>query len=182
MAGSMSGSNPSASPEVDPLVMTALFDAQSFALLDRLRRRYFPAALNRVPAHATLFHHLPGADLRAISERVRAACASLSPLAFTAERTRFLGRGVAFEIGCPGLVDLRDGLAAAWKDGLTAQDRQAYRPHATIQNKASSDEARQAQRQLDALLPLSGRIDGLALWHYRGGPWEEAGQFPFGRA
>ena len=93
--------------------------------------------------------------------------------------TRFLGRGVAFEIDCPGLVTLRSGLAAAWRGGLTAQDRQGYRPHVTIQNKASSGEARDARRHLDAVLPITGRVEGLALWHYRGGPWEEAGRFAF---
>ena len=49
--------------------MTALLDAQSAQTLEALRQRYFPADLNRVPAHLTLFHHLPGEDLRAISER-----------------------------------------------------------------------------------------------------------------
>ena len=160
--------------------MTALFDAQSFATLDGLRRRHFPPALNRVPAHATLFHHLPGADLRAIAERVRAACAGTGPLPFTCAATRFLGRGVAFEIHCPGLVALRHDFASAWRDGLTAQDRQGYRPHVTVQNKASAEEARALRRQLDALLPLSGTVEGVALWHYRGGPWEEAGRFMFG--
>ena len=167
----------SAAPEPAPLIMTALFDPHSFDVLDGLRRRYFPAAQNRVPAHATLFHHLPGTDLRAIVERMRRDCAATAPLPFTVASTRFLGRGVAYEIDCPGLVRLRAGFAAAWKDGLTAQDRQGYKPHATIQNKVSSDEARDARVRLDALLPISGTVDGLALWHYRGGPWEEAGRF-----
>lgn len=165
--------------EFDPLIMTALFDAQSFAQLDRLRRRFFPAALNRVPAHASLFHHLPGAELRAISTLAAARCGETGPLHFTMAATRFLGRGVSFEIDCPGLVTLRSGFAAAWKGWLTAQDGQGYRPHATIQNKVSSDEARDARRQLEAALPITGRIEGLALWHYRGGPWEEAGRFAF---
>ncbi len=175
----MSDPVPPVRPAFDPLIMTALFDPQSFDALDGLRRRFFPAALNRVPAHATLFHHLPGAELRAISTLTAARCAATGPMDFTMAATRFLGRGVAFEIDCPGLVALRSGLAAAWKGWLTAQDAQGYRPHATIQNKASSDEARDARRRLDAVLPIAGRIEGLALWHYRGGPWEEAGRFAF---
>ena len=175
----MSHHSPPGAPEPDPLIMTALFDPHSFDLLDGLRRRYFPAAQNRVPAHATLFHPLPGAELRAIVERVRADCAATAPLAFTMATTRFLGRGVAFAIECPGLVELRAGFATAWKEALTAQDRQGYRPHATIQNKVSSDAARDARLRLDALLPISGTVVGLALWHYRGGPWEEAGRFAF---
>ena len=176
----MSQHSPSGTPEPDPLIMTALFDPQSFALLDGLRRRYFPAAQNRVPAHATLFHHLPGADLRAVVERLRADCAATAPLPFTVAFTRFLGRGVAYEIDCPGLVKLRAGFAAAWKGRLTAQDGQGYKPHATIQNKVSGEEARRARPELDALLPITGEVVGVALWHYRGGPWEEAGRFSFG--
>lgn len=179
MPASSHGSTPSGPPEFAPLIMTALFDAQSFAALDGLRRRFFPPALNRVPAHATLFHHLPGDGLRAVVERLREVCRRTAPLAYTAAEARFLGRGVALAIDCPGLVRLRADLAAAFADRLTAQDRQGYRPHATVQNKVSPDEARATLRQVEALLPLAGRIEGLALWHYRGGPWEEAGRFAF---
>lgn len=161
------------------MIMTALFDAQSFAALDGLRRRYFPPALNRVPAHATLFHHLPGESLRAVVERLREVCAGTGPLEFTMAEARSLGRGVALAIDCPALVRLRAGLATAFADRLTAQDRQGYRPHATVQNKVSGEEARATLRAVEALLPIAGRIEGLALWHYRGGPWEEAGRFPF---
>lgn len=180
MAAPTSASTPSAGPEFAPLIMTAVFDAQSFALLDDLRRRYFPPALNSVPAHATLFHHLPGADLRTVVERMRADCAVTKPLPFTMTEARFLGRGVALAIDCPGLVALRSGFAAAWKNDLTAQDRQGYRPHATIQNKVSTAEARATLVRLEGCLPITGLITGLALWHYRGGPWEEAGRFAFG--
>jgi hypothetical protein len=180
MAAPPSASTPFAEPEFAPLIMTAVFDAQSFALLDGLRRRYFPPALNRVPAHATLFHHLPGARLRAIVERVRKDCATTPPIPFTMTEARSLGRGVALAIDCPALVALRQGFAAAWKDDLTPQDRQGYRPHATVQNKVSPEEARATLRQVEGCLPISGRIEGLALWHYRGGPWEEAGRFAFG--
>jgi hypothetical protein len=179
MPASSSRSTPSGPPEFDPLIMTALFDAQSFAALDGLRRRFFPPALNRVPAHATLFHHLPGESLRPIVEKLREVCSGTEALAFTMAEARFLGRGVALAIDCPGLVRLRAGLAAAFADGLTAQDRQGYRPHATVQNKVTGEEARATLPQVEALLPLAGRIEGLALWHYRGGPWEEAGRFPF---
>ncbi len=75
---------------------------------------------------------------------------------------------------------LRSGFASTWKHELTAQDRQGYRPHATIQNKVSAEEARGTLVRLEGSLPIIGRIEGLALWHYRGGPWEEAGRFMFG--
>ncbi len=46
--------------------------------------------------------------------------------------------------------------------------------------RSSSDAARDARVRLDALLPITGTVVGLALWHYRGGPWEAAGRFMFG--
>ena len=161
--------------------MTALLDAQSARTLEALRQRHFPAALNRVPAHLTLFHHLPGEDLRAISERVAALCSQQAAMPFGIVGTRFLGRGVAFEVACPPLVALRETLAADWRDRLTAQDRQGYRPHVTIQNKVTPAEARTTQEELLDVLPMEGELHGLRLWHYRGGPWDEAGRFRFAR-
>ncbi len=175
----MSDHTPPAAPASAPLILTALLDRHSFSVLDDLRRRFFPAALNRVQAHVTLFHHLPGDELRAISARVATVAGTLSPLAFRVTSTRFLGRGVAFDLSCPALTGLRVELARSWNGNLTAQDRQGYRPHVTIQNKVTAPEARVAQRHLETLLPIEGSIEGLQLWRYRGGPWEEAGRFAF---
>ena len=74
---------------------------------------------------------------------------------------------------------MREALAADWRDRLTAQDRQGYRPHVTIQNKVTPAEARTTQERLLDVLPIAGELQGLRLWHYRGGPWDEAGRFAF---
>ena len=77
--------------------------------------------------------------------------------------------------------DLRGRLAALWQAGLTAQDRQAWRPHVTIQNKANPAEARALHTQLmQGFAPMAGTATGVALWHYLGGPWEPAASVPFG--
>ncbi len=44
----------------DPLIVTARFDPIAASLFQRLRDAHFPPARNIVPAHCTLFHHLPG--------------------------------------------------------------------------------------------------------------------------
>ena len=98
---------------------------------------------------------------------------------FEMTKTRFLGRGVAYDMSCEPLVVLRGGLAADWRALLSAQDRSGFRPHVTLQNKVSADEARGTERHLATLLPVCGTVDGLRLWHYRGGPWEEAGRYAF---
>ncbi|EYD76862.1 hypothetical protein Rumeso_01820 [Rubellimicrobium mesophilum DSM 19309] len=48
----------------DRLILTLALEGASFARLDAERRAFVPPRLNRIPAHAMLFHHLPGAGGR----------------------------------------------------------------------------------------------------------------------
>jgi hypothetical protein len=159
----------------DPLILTAAFDDESAAVVQRLRDTYFPPKLNIVPAHLTLFHHLPGQEVDGIVAELRALAAHTSALPFTMPGLRFLGRGVALEIACPGLVSLRADLARRWSGWLGAQDRQGFRPHVTVQNKVAPAVARELSERLAPTMPgPDGTVVGLDLWHYRGGPWENA--------
>lgn len=157
----------------EPLILTAAFDAISAERFQRLRDRYFPARLNIVPAHLTLFHHLPGGEQAAVIDLLRQDGGITLP--FSTGALRFLGRGVAIEVICPALAALRQRFAAQWTDWLTAQDRQGFRAHVTIQNKVAPQEARATMDSLAGSLEgLPGTIVGLDLWWYRGGPWELA--------
>jgi hypothetical protein len=83
-------------------------------------------------------------------------------------------------VDAPELTRLRRRLATLWNEWLSAQDRQGYRPHVTIQNKVPSDQARRLYDQLAAEWePFTGQGEGLLLWRYMGGPWEHAGEFLF---
>lgn len=165
----------------DPLILTAGLDPEAGGLFQRLRNQHFPARVNIVPAHLTLFHHLPGDALPAIEEAIAALCKGHAPMAFAARGFRFLGRGVAVEIEAERLVAARRHLAGLWAADLTPQDRQPFRPHITIQNKAEPAAARALLARLEAEgLAVQGTLAGLDLWHYRGGPWELAGRFAFG--
>lgn len=94
---------------------------------------------------------------------------------------RSLGRGVAFTLESAGVGALRTDLARRWEAWLTPQDRQPFRPHVTVQNKVAPEAARALLAALTAdFAPFSVDARGLLLWHYRGGPWEAAGRFPFG--
>ena len=169
--------------ETAALILTACFDAEAAAFFQRLRDQHFPAHLNIVPAHLTLFHHLPGRERPAIAAELQRVGDEHGPMPFAAAALRSLGRGVAVDVEAPPLERLRRQLATQWQPWLTAQDRQRFRPHVTIQNKVGAVEARQLQAQLErAFVPLTGSIIGLELWHYRGGPWESAGRFDFGQA
>lgn len=167
----------------DPLILTAAFDDRSAASFQRLRDAYFPPKLNIVPAHLTLFHHLPGGEEPEIVTELRALAANTSPLSFTTPGLRFLGRGVAVEVACPGLVALRAELARRWSGWLGAQDRQGFRPHVTVQNKVAPAAARDVLERLTPDVPgPTGSVVGLDLWRYRGGPWENAARLRWASA
>lgn len=167
-------------PYEPPLIMTLAFDAHTFAALDDLRRQHFPAYKNVVPTHITLFHALPGEHEDSIQHTLHTLCAATPVLPIFFPQVRSLGRGVALGVDCPALLRLRQQLATTWHDWLTEQDRRAYRPHVTIQNKVTPAEAQQLYDQLAATwTPFMGQGTGLRLWRYLHGPWELANEFPF---
>jgi hypothetical protein len=164
----------------DPLVLTLMLDADTQAWLDALRRAHFPPERNLVPAHITLFHALPGAEFAAIVATLTEECRGVARSGVRIGPPRFLGRGVALDALAPAVAALRTRLAARWRDWLSPQDRQGWRPHATVQNKVGAERARALCAELAASLPVrEGCAEGLLLWRYRGGPWEAAGSFAF---
>jgi len=165
---------------VDPLILTLALDEGSSAFLAALRRAHYPPGRSVVPAHVTLFHALPGAEITAITDRLAAECAAAAPSGVMLGPSRSLGHGVALTVSAPAIAALRDRLAEAWRDWLTPQDAQSWRPHATIQNRVAAAVAHALHAELASTLPpRAGTAEGLLLWHYRGGPWEPAGSFPF---
>jgi hypothetical protein len=103
---------------------------------------------------------------------------SSASMAVSIDGLRSLGGGVAYRATCPALSLLREGLAQVWSRWLSAQDRQGFRAHVTIQNKVLPAAASALLKTLEAdFVPREGRVVALALWHYRGGPWEAAARF-----
>ncbi len=165
-----------------PLILTLDLGTE-FARFDALRRRHFPAAINRIPAHATLFHHLPGSEEAAVRETLAALVRPEAPPEIEVSEVRFLGRGVAFGLRSVALTALRAKLAQAFEPWLTAQDRQGWRPHVTVQNKVAPEQARALHATLARdFESISFAAPALNLWHYRGGPWERCAAFAFGGA
>lgn len=163
-----------------PLILTLSLDETSQAHFDEMRLRHFPPARNHLRAHLTLFHALPGDEIETVMRTLAEIAAGQREMPLQIGGVRFLGYGSAYEIVAPGLLRLRGDLATHFADRLTPQDRQGFRPHITIQNKAPADAAKRLYAQLsDAFEPFEATGVGLSLWHYRGGPWEAAGDFPF---
>ncbi|PVZ12058.1 2'-5' RNA ligase family protein [Actinomycetospora cinnamomea] len=165
--------------DTDPLIVSALLDADSQAELDARRRRWFPPGRRIVGAHLTLFHALPGdradevaAALEDVTDRPAPSAGIGEPFA--------LGHGVAHRIDAPELVRVHEEIARRFAADLTHQDRQRWRPHVTVQNKVDPETARATLAELAAShRPWTATVTGVGLWRYRGGPWEALGAFPF---
>lgn len=163
-----------------PLILSLAFEPAAFEHFDTLRRTHFPQRLNHIPAHLTLFHHLPGDRLDVVMDALEAEAKNQPRFSVEVVGLRKLGRGVAYGLHAPPLDALRGRLAARFAEHLTPQDRQGFRAHVTVQNKVDPKDAAVLHDQLAAdFTPWSFRAEGLLLWRYLGGPWERLAFLPF---
>ena len=163
---------------VAPFIVTLALDPALEQRFERDRQAWFPARLNQIPAHVSMFHHLPGDEHRAVVATIEAVCGSTAPFPVEVTGPIGLGRGTAYRLRCPDHVHRT--LSAQWRDWLTAQDRQSWRPHVTIQNKVDPAEARALlARLMDGFVPFGGLATGIRLWRYLGGPWSLVQETPF---
>ena len=162
-----------------PIIVTALLGASDFAWADGLRRAHFPPERNHIPAHISLFHHLPPARLDELARMMRDLAAEPPPPARLSQ-VMTLGRGVAYRVESPDLLAMRDHIAAAFAHDLIPQDQGVPRLHITVQNKVEPTVAKALHIALSAeFRPRPLAIAGLAAWNYLGGPWQLAHQIKF---
>lgn len=163
-----------------PLILTAELPPDLQRWANALRCRHFPPERNHLDAHVTLFHALPPQvedELRALLVRLTA---EQPPLAAHLEGVMSLGRGTAIRLSSPAMLALRARIAEHFHGMLTAQDSHAPRLHVTVQNKVSPAEAKALQAALSGEVhPRDFAFPGLALFRYRGGPWEPVRRFAF---
>ena len=151
-----------------------MLGAADFAWADGMRRGHFPPERNFVPAHITLFHHLPPSVLDELSWRIKQVCAGPAPAAMLAD-VLLLGSAVAYHVVSDELMAIRDALADAFHGLLVPQDQVRPRLHITVQNKADPAQARSLAGQLRRdFRPRPLKIAGLGVWRYLGGPWQLA--------
>jgi hypothetical protein len=163
-----------------PIIITAQMGKADQAWANDLRRTHFPAQRNFVDAHITLFHHLPPGHLPEIKSRFAALAADNSAPDAHVQEVMFLGRGVAFRVECPILVDMREELANAFQGLLIPQDQAPPKLHITIQNKVEPSIAKALYAELsNAFRPRKLAISGFAAHYYRGGPWEKIASWTF---
>lgn len=166
-----------------PIIVTAQMGKADQLWADALRAKHFPPERNYLKAHITLFHHLPPGHLPEIKARLAAMAREYAaPLAMLTE-VMSLGRGVAYRVDCPELLDMRDELAEGFTGLLTPQDQARPRLHITVQNKVEPAVAKALHAELVASFqPRSLSITGLSAWYYRGGPWEAIQSWSFSGA
>ena len=168
------------SDEHPPLIVTAAMDDGAFAWFEDLRQSHFPRHRNKVPAHLTLFHALPGVHERAVAQTLKAACQRRRPIQLDVRGPWSLGHGVAYRLASPDLERMRAELAEAFSPWLTRQDQAPFRPHITIQNKTDPGEARLLlEHQQMEFEPFHIFAEGLLLWRYLGRPWAIVERFEF---
>lgn len=163
-----------------PLILTALLEPSVQARFEALRRAHYPAELNRVPAHVSLFHHLPGRELDAVKRRLKTLCAEIGPPEVVVTGLKSLGKGVAFKLRAPSLENLRAELADGWDTLLIPQDRAGFQPHVTVQNKVTPPVAKATLATLEAgFAPFTTHAVAVGIWRYLDGPWESLGSVVF---
>jgi len=160
-----------------PFILTAALPPDIAGFAEGLRRAHYPAERNHLHAHVTLFHAFAPSLLEELRHFLPRVAGEFTAPQGTVKGVMDLGKGTAIALEAPQLQVLRAIIAEHFHGSLTAQDLHEPRPHITIQNKVTKDEARALQAALAPMLaPWLAKppftFPALELWQYRGGPWE----------
>ena len=163
-----------------PLILTAQLPHDLHAWATRLRTEHFPPERNYLEAHVTLFHALPAQCEAEICEMLVRLAGETAPVPGRLVGLMSLGGGTALKLESSAMLALRERIAERFHGMLTGQDQHKPRLHVTIQNKVKSADAKSLQAQLAGTVqPRDFAFRGLALFRYRGGPWEAVRDFAF---
>ncbi|KAK3115058.1 hypothetical protein LTR53_005977 [Teratosphaeriaceae sp. CCFEE 6253] len=170
-------------------VVTLLTDRPHHDRMTRLRTRYFPRHINKLDAHLTLFHALPGSKLKSsIIPTLQDVAQQTTPFKILATKPFRLKYGIAISVaktqGVMQAQAVHAALQQRWLDQgfLSEQDRGGCRIHYTIMNKVDDEfEVLKAFGEVqDSFEPDSGTAEGLGLWRYDRGWWRWERRFDFG--
>ncbi|AWW74385.1 hypothetical protein CD351_08095 [Erythrobacter sp. KY5] len=167
-----------------PFILTASIPEPVRGWAEGLRRAHFPPERNHLHAHVTLFHAFAPSLREELLNFVPQVSKEFAPPEGRITGLLDFGKGTAIRLEAPGLLAVRRIIAEHFHGMLTDQDLHEPRPHITIQNKVSKDEARALQAELSPQLdPWIERgwfaFPALELHLYEGGPWKEVKRMPF---
>ncbi len=159
-------------------IVTLALDDAAHAWFEAMRQQYYPPALNRIPAHLSLFHALPGDH--SVRHALREAALHVAAFPLKVTGVQSMGRGVTYLLAAPEVLQLHRGLAEQFRTYLTPQDKQPLKPHVVVQNKVEPAEAKALLAVLQAgFVSRTVQAVGLDWWEYQGGPWRLIERFPF---
>lgn len=166
------------------LLVLAMVPPPLQARLDDLRRAHYPASRNRVPAHVTLFHNIPGMVGAELADLLAGLTATLPAPKARIGDVLDLDGGTAIGVISPDLMALREDIADRFHGLLSGADTVTPRLHATVQNKVERRAAHILQAELAATWdPQVVTIPGLAVHRVIDGDWHPFGTWRFrGRA
>ncbi|KAK5116853.1 hypothetical protein LTR85_009113 [Meristemomyces frigidus] len=169
-------------------VLTLLTDKPHHDRMTALRTSYFPKHLNKLEAHLTLFHALPGSKLeRSIIPVLQSVANATAPFRVRTTKAFRLKKGIAIAVaknqGVVQAQGVHHALQEPWaQEGfLSEQDAGGCRIHYTIMNKV--DEESSVVKALEEVQNTFhsdvGWADGLGLWRYDRGFWRWERRFNF---
>jgi 2'-5' RNA ligase len=167
-------------------VLTLLTDAKHHRILTETRKKYFPPRLNKLDAHITLFHALPGSLLEeSIKPTLREVSSKTRQFHLLAAKPFRLNKGIAIGLpkssGGDEARQVHQQLKAAWRHVLSQQDAGGFAAHYTIMNKVDDEsEVQEAFEQVqDEWKACHGTVLGLSLFKYDRGRWVHDEDFKF---
>lgn len=169
-------------------VLTLQTDKAHHRRMTELRNQYFPPKLNKLAAHLTLFHALPGSKLNSyIIPTIEDVTSKTSPFRVHAIKPFRLKYGIAISVakenGAKQAQNVHHALQQSWLDEnfLSDQDRGGMRAHYTILNKVDNQgEIDKAFNQVQSQFKGDfGVAEGLGLYRYDRGKWKFVRKFEF---
>jgi len=169
-------------------VLTLITDQAHHDRMTALRSTYFPRRINKLAAHLTFFHALPGSQLEnSIIPHIEHVASQTAPFRIRATKPFRLKKGIAISVarsqGASQAQEVHRQLQSPWKrDGfLSEQDAGGCRVHYTIMNKVD-DEGQVAKAMAEVESSWAddlGTAEGIGLWRYDRGWWELKRKFEF---
>ena len=172
--------------EESTYVLTLRTDPEFHKRIENLRKLYFPPQLNKIGAHITLFHALPGSKLDTITSDLLAFTPLRTPFPIRTLEPTKLAYGVALNAKSREADGIFGALKEKWGptggDFLSKQD-QHFKAHYTIQNKATKEVALATWEEVkDGFRSDEGTAIGLTLYQYlKGGRWKFQRHFDFAK-
>lgn len=156
-----------------------------------LRKQYFPKHLNKLEAHLTLFHALPGSKLDStVIPTILSVARRTAPFKLRANKVMRMKRGLGIALaktqGADQTKEVHAQLREAWLQGgqrwLSEQDRGGLgHVHYTIMNKVDDvEDVEKAQDEVEKSYKGDvGVAEGLVLFRYDRGFWRWERKFEF---